>query len=276
MDTDQLYGLPLESFVAGRTALVKELRAAGKRNEAAEAAALRKPSVAAWAVNQLVRTQRKAFAALLAAGDALQTAQADVLSGRGDPGAVRAALEEERAEVDALVDRAQGLLSSQGQELSAGMLERVADTLHAAALDDEARALVQDGRLERELKHVGLGIGGGLPALAPTPAERSKPPKPAARKPPAEPAAKAERERARAEDERRAEARRRAKLTAADARRRAEVAKKALVAAERRRDSAAAALSDAEAALARTEADATAAAEALRAAEDALARTRRS
>ena len=39
--------------------LSRELRKAGERDAAAEVAALKKPSVAAWAVNQLVRTQRK-------------------------------------------------------------------------------------------------------------------------------------------------------------------------------------------------------------------------
>jgi hypothetical protein len=47
-------------------------------------AKLRKPSVAAWAVNQLVRTQGRAIGELFDAGDALQRAQSDLLAGRGD------------------------------------------------------------------------------------------------------------------------------------------------------------------------------------------------
>ncbi len=68
---DELYGLPLERFVPERAALVKALRAEGRREDAAQVAKLRKPSVAAWAVNQLVRTQGRAAAELFAAGDAL-------------------------------------------------------------------------------------------------------------------------------------------------------------------------------------------------------------
>jgi len=69
---DDLYGLPLDRFVAERTALARELRGAGRREEAGEVAALRKPSVAAWAVNQLVRTQGRAVDELFEAVDALR------------------------------------------------------------------------------------------------------------------------------------------------------------------------------------------------------------
>ncbi len=157
MDVDDLYGLPFDEFVPERNALARELRKAGKRDEAAEVAALRKPSVAAWAVDQLVRTQRKAVSELFDAGDALRAAQDDVLAGRGDGQSLRAAVERERTAVDSLAAMARGLLSPDGHELSPAIIERVADTLHAAALDDEAREQVREGRLERELRHVGLG-----------------------------------------------------------------------------------------------------------------------
>ena len=63
---DDLYGLPLDAFVPERDALAKRLRAEGRRDEAAEVKALRKPSVAAWAVNQAVRSQPRAARALRA------------------------------------------------------------------------------------------------------------------------------------------------------------------------------------------------------------------
>ncbi|HEX6459560.1 MAG TPA: hypothetical protein VF032_11635, partial [Thermoleophilaceae bacterium] len=55
---DALYGLPLEEFTPRRDELSKELRAAGSRDAAAWVKALRKPTAAAWLVNQLARTQR--------------------------------------------------------------------------------------------------------------------------------------------------------------------------------------------------------------------------
>jgi hypothetical protein len=165
MNASDLYGLPLDQFTAARNALAKELRKAGEREEAADVAKLRKPSVAAWAVNQLVRTQKQEVAALFKAGDALQKAQADLLAGRVKPGELREAVDAERAAVDRLVERGRGLLSSEGHELGAGTLEQVGETLHAAALENEARSRVRNGCLERELRHVGLGVlTAGAPA----------------------------------------------------------------------------------------------------------------
>src|SRR3954451_21313497 len=60
LPVDELYGLALDEFVPRRDALAKRLRADGRREEAAEVAALRKPSVAAWAANQAIRSQPRA------------------------------------------------------------------------------------------------------------------------------------------------------------------------------------------------------------------------
>ncbi len=280
VDVDDLYGLPLDQFIPERTALVRELRKAGERERAGEVAALRKPSVAAWAVNQLVRTQRKPVADLLEAGDALRAAQDDVLAGRGDAQSLRASVEHERAAVDALTEAARGLLSSEGQELSETMIERVSDTLHAAALDDEARAQVQRGRLERELQHVGLGgfsaLGGGG-APAPRGGRGTATTKAGAdatkggadgKKKAGERAAERDRtarEQAKAQDE----ARREARATEREARRRAERAGRAAKLALERRDKAAEALREAEADLDAAEAQARDAEEAVRKAEAA-------
>ena len=140
MDADDLYGLPLDRFVAERGALAKSLRKEGRRDEATDVAGLRKPSVTAWAVNQLVRTQRAAMQELLDAGDELRDAQSALLAGDGDARALRTAAERERAAVDDLVAISRGLLSSDGSELSATVMDRVSDTLHAAALDEARRS----------------------------------------------------------------------------------------------------------------------------------------
>ncbi len=258
VDVEDLYGLPLDQFIPERTALARELRKAGERERAGEVAALRKPSVAAWAVNQLVRTQRKPVADLLAAGDALRAAQDDVLAGRGDAQSLRAAVEQERAAVDALTDAARGLLSSEGNELSDTIIERVSDTLHAAALDDEARSQVSEGRLERGLQHVGLGGFGALGAAPPAPRTDKTAQKRGAPVRKTDSVAKkkaGERERtAREEAKAREEARREARATEREAKRRAERADRAANLARERRDKAAEALREAEAGLEEAEA----------------------
>jgi len=302
MDADELYGLPLDEFIPARGALAKELRKAGRRDEAAEVAARRKPSVAAWAVNQLVRTQPPAVKDLLGAGDELRDAQSDLLAGRGDGRALRAAGDRERAAVEDLVERARGLLSSAGNELSAGVIDRVSDTLHAAALDEDAREQVRDGRLERELRHVGLGFGlgaGGAPEPKPRPRSSAKQPGAAEDPQAAKPArgaekgaadesssakkasaakgetaavrkraqrerAAAEREEAERERRERAAARRDARAAHACAKRRAAAATRVLHAAQERHDEAAQALEEADEALATAREDAAGANEALR------------
>ncbi len=258
-DPRDLYGLPLERFVPERTALSKALRGAGQREQAATVTALRKPSVAAWAVNQLIRSQGRAVAALFAAGDSLQRAQANVLAGAGDAASLREAAAQERAALDELVGTARGLLSSEGHELTATTLERITETLHAAALDENARAQVQDGSLERELRHVGLGSGGLAPEVA------------AGRDRPAAPRAKASKQRKTDKPS----ADRAAQLKAArkaetEARHAAERAGRELRAAEQRRDRAAEALAEAEQGLAAARAQAEEAERAHQRAKDAL------
>jgi hypothetical protein len=287
MNAEDLYGLPLDRFVAERDALARALRADGRREEAAAVGALRKPSVVAWAVNQLVRTQGRALAELFDAGDALREAQEDILAGRGDGQGLRAAAERERAAVDALVNAARGLLTSDGHELSAAVIDRVADTAHAAAFDDAARAEVRGGRLERELHHAGLGISAGTGPAMPARSTRPTPAgKPAGAKGRTRPAGRREsgvadtertgRERiaeARRVEEDRAEGRRRARVAESEARRSADRAARALRVAEERRERAAQELRAAEEALSSARADAEAAATAHRAAEDVLKRT---
>ena len=167
MQPQDLYGLPLEQFTDRRNELARELRRQGHREQAAAVSKLRKPSVAAWAVNQLVRTQRREFDQLLSAGDALQRAQEDLLASRGDAATLRHAVDAERAVVSRLADAARGLLNADGHELTPARVEQVIETLHAAALEKDARASVKDGCLERELRHVGLGAPAALNDIAP-------------------------------------------------------------------------------------------------------------
>jgi hypothetical protein len=247
-DSRDLYGLPLDRFVSERAALAKNLRSKGERERADEVANQRKPSVAAWAVNQLVRTQRSDVAELFKSGDQLQKAQSELLAGRGGADKLRAAVDRERAAVEQLTGTARGLLSSHGQELSATMLERVRETLHAAALDGDARAQAKDGCLERELRHVGMvGAGEVGPATSRRGGSSTRPGRSEARK----------------------------KKAATDAGRMAERAARDLRVAEERRDQAADRLKDAEAAVLSARKAAERATHALEQASEALGKSER-
>jgi hypothetical protein len=182
MDEDELYGLPQEQFVPERDALARRLRQEGDREGAARLKGLRKPTVAAWAVNQIIRTQRAAGRELAAAGEAVRGAQEAVLRGQGSAAELREASERERAAVDALTMAARGLLSQGGGTLSDSVIESVRETLHAATTgDEETRTAVLSGRLDRERKAAGLGGGFDLAAAgAPTRPTRRRRPAPAA------------------------------------------------------------------------------------------------
>ena len=257
VELDDLYGVPLDRFVPERATLVRALRSAGEREQASAVAALRKPSVAAWAVNQLVRTRRAEVDGLLRAGDALREAQAGVLSGGADARDLRSAADQERRAVSDLVDTARGLLSSSGHELSATTLERVADTLHAAALDDDARGQVSNGRLVRELRHVGLGAGlGDAFAVAPAQARPARPAKgeAATQRGAAKGETAKQRRSAEAAQREREAARKQARAAERDAAREVDRAERALRVAEDRRDRAAEALRQADDAAAEAQA----------------------
>ena len=147
-EVDALYGLPLDAFVPERDALAKRLRADKRREDADAVKALRKPSVAAWAANQVLRSQPGRRDALLEAGDALRAAQEDLLAGRGDAAAARAAGEAERRAVGDLVAAARGL-AREGGFPTATVLDRVRETLHAAATDGLRSALTASASSRR-------------------------------------------------------------------------------------------------------------------------------
>jgi len=200
MTRAELAAVPPQEFVAARNALVKELREAGKTDEAKEVAKLRRPTPALWVVNRLAAEEPKAMAHLLAAGKKLGAAQRTLLA-RGDREAMRDAEAELKGAVLALVESGEALLGKGG----AGLDRRIGDTLRAAATGDEAtRKELAAGRLERELEpSTGFDPGG-----APLP-KRHPPKKP---KPSAAEAREARRQAAAAVREERRKAKLRAKL----------------------------------------------------------------
>ena len=186
---DELYGLAPGEFTEARDALVKRLRAGKERELANQVKGLRRPTVAAWALNQLVRNRRKDVEALLAAGEELREAQEQLVGG-GDRSAFQRAAAKERELVAKLARDAASLAAEAGVGSSQGLEEKLISTLHAAALDEETAAELGAGRVLRERQAV-AGFGGGFD-VAPAP---SKPvPKRAKQaKPPKEDAAKKER-----------------------------------------------------------------------------------
>ncbi len=95
-------------FVPARDALARELRKAGDRPAAVAVRDLRRPTVTAWALNQVARRQPDDVAALLEAAEAVGAAQAAAVSS-GTPEALRAATRRRRELVAVLARAATAL-----------------------------------------------------------------------------------------------------------------------------------------------------------------------
>lgn len=167
-EVDGLYRLPPEEFVAERNDLVKRLRAAGDRQAADEVKGLRRPSVPAWAINQLAHRDAEGIAALDEVRNALARAQRRLLSGVRDSG-LREAMARRREVVRRLTEETDAALRE--SERDPALYRQVVNgTLEAAAVDPEAGEQVRRGRLERELAPPsGFGNVAGLELIAPEP-----------------------------------------------------------------------------------------------------------
>ncbi|HEX2090464.1 MAG TPA: hypothetical protein VHI54_11155 [Actinomycetota bacterium] len=148
-DIDALYGLPPEQFTAARDRLFKQLRDDGRSAEAQEVKSLRRPTVPAWAVNQVVREHRREVEELLAAGEDLRRAQQRALFGKGGAD-LREGSERRRNALRAVAQAAEAMLERAGRA-SAPHLDAIRTTFESASLDREAAAELLEGRLVKEL-----------------------------------------------------------------------------------------------------------------------------
>jgi hypothetical protein len=200
-EAERLYGLPLEQFVQERNALARELRSEDRREDADRVAALRRPPLAVWAINQLARVGGKELDRLLVAGDRLRAGDVD-------------AADELSAAVDTLVRQARKLLDDAGHAASDATAQRIASTLRAAPADEANAEALRSGQLTEELEPAGFAA---MAALAGT----------------ARPPASAKQAEATAADERRGRRLREARTAVDEARKRARELERTADAAER-------------------------------------------
>jgi hypothetical protein len=156
---DDLYRGPLNDFTATRNALVKEHRGA----DASRLRKLAKPTVVAWAINQVYWHARKTYDDLIASGEKLRHAQIAALEGkRAD---VRATGDAHRRAIADAVKEAERLAEKSGAHPSPDALMRTFEALSLAAEPPEP-----PGRLTKELQPAGFEA---LTGVTPQPALRS-------------------------------------------------------------------------------------------------------
>jgi hypothetical protein len=143
---DDLYALAPEGFIAARDALARSLKQAGDAEAAASVKKLRRPSVVAWALNQLARRDRKGLDELVAAGETLRSAQRKAMSGVKESG-FREATDRRRQLVQDLTRRTMDILAEAGRGGQAE--DEIGQALEAASVDRSAAEQLLAGRLER-------------------------------------------------------------------------------------------------------------------------------
>jgi hypothetical protein len=145
--SDRLYPVPLDEFTQARNALAKELKRPTIKD-------IEKPSIAAWAVNQLYWKGRDSYDQLTQAGERLRVEHRKLLTGK--PAGIRDAEKAHRDAIRAAVEKIKGVLKDGGHALADQTLSAVQETLEALPSDD------RPGRLSRPLKPAGFEALAGI------------------------------------------------------------------------------------------------------------------
>jgi hypothetical protein len=178
---EELYSLPPGEFTGTRNQWVKQSRSDGDKELATRVGELRKPSLAAWVVNMMMRHQGDEMAQVLDLGASLRQAQTDL-----DGDALRALTRQRRQLTTAVTRQGRTLAGELGQKVTEAVADQVQDTLHAAMVDEDAAAAVRSGMLVAALAATGVGSvdvadAVAVPAaLGLTARPRPKPSRPAA------------------------------------------------------------------------------------------------
>jgi hypothetical protein len=138
-DIDSLFRLPLAEFTGARNALAARLKQSGRQDDADRVKLLVKPSISAWAVNQLYWMHRKEFDQLIATGKRFRSGPTARLGGKVAD--MRESLDARREVLVDLSDLATSLLRDAGHNPGPDTLRRITTTLESLS----AYALLPDG-----------------------------------------------------------------------------------------------------------------------------------
>jgi len=172
-----------EAFIAARDALASRLREDGRGDDAATVKALRKPTVVAWALNQLSDRDPDGVRALVAAGAEVRAAQQAALSSkRGAAERLRSAGAARREAVGTLSSSAIDALAEAGRASSAHA-DAIGAALEVCSVDPDAGEALSAGTMERPpAADAGFGDVFGLTSIegGGEPAEQASGTKPGA------------------------------------------------------------------------------------------------
>ena len=165
-EADKLLAVAPDEFVERRKSVARELRDAGRAEDAEAVAGLRKPSAVVFAVNRAARDRPKAASSAAEAAERIATAQV-----KGDAEEFERAIAELAEALDLLGEVAAAHVSPGGKSPTDAMRRRVRELLRSAVADDAARDELRRGALREEIEAAGFSPYAGL---APKPAERKR------------------------------------------------------------------------------------------------------
>ena len=157
---EELYALTPSEFTGSRNEWGKQTKAEDPEL-AKRILALRKPSVAAWVVNMMMRHQGDQMTQVLELGASLRQAQEDL-----DGEALRELTRQRRQLTTAVTRQGRDLAQELGQRLTEAVADQVQSTLHAAMVDEDAAAAVRSGLLVSALTATGVGAADVVDSVA--------------------------------------------------------------------------------------------------------------
>lgn len=162
---DELFGLRPGEFTAARNDRAQRARVGGQRELAARIRELRRPSLAAWASNLLVREQPEEVEPLLRLGAELRDAHRNL-----DGAELRALSRQQHQLVAAMARQAAELAAAAGTPLGDQARQELAQTLQAVLADPDSARTWAAGRLSKPLSvPVGFDAAAREAAQAPPP-----------------------------------------------------------------------------------------------------------
>ena len=209
-DVDGLFQLPLAEFIGARKALAARLKKDGRADDAERVKLLVKPSISAWAVNQIYWQHREAFDRLIATGQRFRKAQIS-----GKVADMREALDARRETLTELSDLATTVLRDAGHNPSLDTVRRVATTLEAMSAYASTSDGPTPGRLTQDVDPPGFESFASFVPSAGTTKRTEKPASVSLSKKAAGAATKTRQEATRAGESSRLEASRQARIAAA-------------------------------------------------------------
>lgn len=151
---DALFKLPLAEFTAARNALAAHLKRERRADDATLVKSLAKPSVTAWAVNQLYWKHHQAFETLLAAGKRFRQVQTSTRSSKATE--MRESLNSRREALSVLSELATSLLRDAGHNPTADTIHRISTTLEAISAHTSPSEGPTLGRLTHDVDPPGF------------------------------------------------------------------------------------------------------------------------